>query len=209
MHAQSLSFKHHKNAPYFFKELSFKLERGKMHALHGKNGMGKTVLLSMLAGHAPQEAIVEGHIEGSAALVNQRFDQMIADQFTFQENLQFACMGRFPLPHKRLKPPKLVPAFLERFHIDASKPARLLSGGQRQILSLMMILQRGLDVLLLDEPTAALDEQNAELVFQFLKTLQDITLLVVCHDRDLIDRYADGSHFHIEMDQHSGTRRLS
>ena len=63
------------------------------------------------------------------------------------------------------------------------------SGGQRQILSLMMVLQREFDVLLLDEPTATLDEQNARMVFDFLHTLAEaqITLLVVCHDPELLE----------------------
>ncbi len=74
MQIHQLSFMHHKNAPYFFKDLSFNLEPGKMHALHGKNGMGKTVLLQLLSKKIPPYGIMQGQITGgeNAILVNQR-----------------------------------------------------------------------------------------------------------------------------------------
>ncbi len=211
MKVHQLSFQHHKNSPYFFKDLNFELEPGKMHALHGKNGMGKTVLLSLLSQKIPHQGVMTGQIIGAehSVLVNQRFDQMIADQFSFEENLKFACMNRFPSPFLRLKNPHFCPDFLKQFHIDVSKPAGKLSGGQRQILALLMALQQKKTILLLDEPTATLDEQNAVVVFEFLKTLttQNITLLVVCHQRELINQYANGHHFFLEMDA-EGLRRL-
>ena len=58
-------------------------------------------------------------------------------------------------------------------------------------------------------PTAALDEQNAKIVFEFLKTLtcQGVTQLVVCHDRELVDHYADGQQFQMEI-KSDGLRHL-
>jgi ABC-2 type transport system ATP-binding protein len=210
MKVQQLSFRHHDNTSYFFKDLSFELETGKIHALHGKNGIGKTVLLNILSKNIPPQCIVNGRITGGehVVLVNQRFDNMIADRFSFQENLKFACMNRFPHPFSRLRTANFYPDFVERFHIDVSKPAGKLSGGQRQILALLMVMQQKMDVLLLDEPTATLDEQNAILVFEFLKTLQNVTLLIVCHDRDLVNRYVNGQHLSLEIDP-SGRRRLN
>ena len=84
MQVEALSFKHHKESPYFFKDLSFDLEPGKLHALHGKNGIGKSVLLQILSNKISSDAVVEGRISGvsRALLVNQRFDQMIADVFS-------------------------------------------------------------------------------------------------------------------------------
>jgi len=202
MEVHKLNFKHHKSAPLFFENISFKLDAGKLHALHGKNGIGKTVLFHILSGKISSEAILEGEISNhkNVVLVNQRFDQMIADKFSFAENLKFARMQFFPSPFQSLKEPQYFPELLEKFHIDLNIPAFKLSGGQRQILSLMMVLQRKVEILLLDEPTAALDTLNAEMVFEFLQSLtkQNITLLVVCHDHDLIHRYATGSHLYLE-----------
>lgn len=212
MKVHHLSFKHHPQAPYFFKGLSLELEKGKLHALLGKNGSGKSMLLHLLTHAGPGHGIMEREISGTenAVLVNQRFDQMIADQFTFLENLQFACMGQFAHPFSRLSPIRFFPEFIEPFQIDLSKPAKLLSGGQRQILALLMVLQQQPGLLLLDEPTAALDAQNAKMVFKFLTTLtqQNVTLLVVCHDLQLIEEHVNGLRLCLKVET-DGLRRLA
>lgn len=210
MQVINLSYKHHKEAPYFFQNLSFDLEPGKIHALHGKNGVGKSVLLQLLARKIPPQAIFSGEIGGAekSTLVNQRFDQMIADQFSFHENLQFACMNMFPKLFGGFNEPKFFPDFLDRFDIDYGKAAHKLSGGQRQILALMMVLQKPQSFLLLDEPTATLDDENAHMVFEFLQTLtlKNITFLIVCHDRELMNRYTTGKALFLESD--SGGARI-
>lgn len=212
MEVKQLSYRHTKETPYFFKELSFSLEPGKMHALHGKNGCGKSILLSLLSGRNPPRSVVQGDVTGSdrTLLVNQRFDQMIADQFSFGENLQFASMSRFPAIFSRLKKASVSNELLSKFNIDFHQPVARLSGGQRQILALLMALQQKKGILLLDEPTATLDEENARSVFEFLRmlTLQDTTLLVVCHDKELIEEYANGDHFNLKISA-DGTRTLS
>lgn len=212
MNVKNLYFQHCKNAPFFFQNLSFNLEKGKMNALHGKNGTGKTILLNILHRKIDPQATVRGEFQdiGRAVLVNQRFDQMLADQFTFHENLQFARLGRFPNLFSRLQSPSYLLEVLERFSIDPYQQVRKLSGGQRQILALLMSLQQKTELLLLDEPTATMDEQNAEMVFQFLQTLtkKGMTLLVVCHDQDLVCRYTSGQHLCLETNN-DGIRLLN
>jgi ABC-2 type transport system ATP-binding protein len=195
MQVKSLTYRHHKNGSDFFKDLSIELEPG-IHALHGKNGVGKSVLLNLLS----QE--VKG-----AALMNQQFDQTLASQFSFLENLQFGKLSRFPSPFARLKAADTLLPILETFHINPYLPVYKLSGGQRQILALLVKLQQKADILLLDEPTATLDEENAKMVFEFLRTLTDKTILVVCHDVELVKRYATGKHLRLEMDK-EGVRHL-
>lgn len=211
MQIKNITYRHHKGAPLFFDQLSFDLAPGKIHALHGKNGIGKTVLLHLLTKRVPPQAVLQGEIIGAdeAILVDQRFDEMIANQFSFQDNLRFACMNRFPHPLRGLKEPLFSPEFLEKFQIDPWIPAHKLSGGQRQILALTMVLQKKKSVLLLDEPTAALDEQNARLVFEFFLTLaqKNITLLVVCHDRDLAREFTTGKNYLLHQDA-AGIRRV-
>ena len=197
----NLNYQHVKSTPYFFKNLSFELEKGHIHALHGKNGMGKTVLLNLLCGKAPPESVINGEIIGSCKtmLVNQRFDKMIVEQFTFEENLKFALLKRFPNPFAKLKTPNLHLDILEKFNITPTMPVSRLSGGQRQILSLLMVLLKKVDILLLDEPTATLDEENAKMVFEFLSALteQKVTLLIVCHDRELLNQHVTGKHLQL------------
>lgn len=196
MKIANLNFQHHKQGPYFFRDLSFELEEGQIHALHGKNGVGKSVLLHLLSQQC-----------GEITLLTQQFDQTLVGQFSFLENLQFATLKRFPSPFARLKSYLQMPQLLEKFHIDINLPVYKLSGGQRQILALLMKLQKDTKVLLLDEPTGALDEQNAIMVFEFLQNLKGVTMLIVCHDQELIKRYTTGRHLHLEIDA-NGQRRL-
>ena len=68
----------------------------------------------------------------------------------------------------------------------ADRPMRTLSGGQRQKALLAIALSSDAEVLLLDDPTSALDEENRELVTQILRDETDRTLVVASNDEQLI-----------------------
>ena len=134
---------------------------------------------------------------------------MIADQFSFIENARLAAMAHYPGVTK-LPQATLYPELLQRFGIAMDKPTKLLSGGQRQILAIVMALQKKCSILLLDEPTAALDETNAELVMHFLQDLirtTGLTVIMICHDSDLI-RIFNGVVHTMSSDLH-GVRRIA
>lgn len=211
MEVKNLSYYHSKNSAPFFQDLTFFLEPGKIHALHGKNGVGKTVLLNILSKKSPPHSVTKGEIIGKekSFLVDQRFDQMLADQFSFEENLKFACLDRFPKLFAGFKNPIIDFNFLKKFQLNPSLPVHKLSGGQRQILAVLMALQKSKTILLLDEPTATLDEQNSYMVFEFLRNLaeQNMTILTTCHDRKLINHFANGKHLCLEIDA-AGIRKL-
>lgn len=207
---QNLQFRFEKDKPLFFDGVSFSLERGKIHVLLGQNGSGKSTLLNLLLGkERPSAGSI--HIEGKAALVCQQFDHMIADAFTFEENLRMASVKRFPSPLRSPTLRKRYPSILKRFGIDPKAAVRTLSGGQRQILTFLMAWQQSPTVFLLDEPTCALDEINAQLAFEFYHTLieeEDLTLFVICHDIDLVQRFCNGVQLKIDI-QSDGRRKIS
>src|SRR5581483_218231 len=99
---------------------------------------------------------------------------------------------------------------LDHGNIDMTTPAHLLSGGQRQILAIMMALQKPTRVLLLDEPTAALDNDNAQQVMAFLENITaelNLITLIICHDKELVVTY--GHHSCYELVHHNGIRTFS
>lgn len=217
--AQHLTFRFAKELPIpFFDNLSFDFAANKMHFIRGKNGAGKSTLFRLLRGQVDSTEELSGLITvhgktydlaykndraviaSSISIVHQRFDLMLAGNFTFIENLQLARMPRYP-GLTNFPPPPALPSLVHRFGISADTPASLLSGGQRQILAILMTLQQPATILLLDEPTAALDAKNSTMVMQFiaelLKTRPELTVIIICHDKELVETYAHNQYLDI------------
>jgi putative ABC transport system ATP-binding protein len=221
-----LSFKFSQaTAHYFFSNLTLTCASGKLHFMQGDNGVGKSTLFSILQGTiSGKQIFLDASIELDGTMytsqhnmlphafsryvhtVRQDYDSMIARQFTFMENLQLANLPRFP--GLRRLPSALLVDVVHAFNIDVHTPAHLLSGGQRQLLAILMAMQQQTKILLLDEPTATLDKKNAQLIMQCLQQLAkqlDIIILIICHDKDLVAQYANGSCFFM-MQQENGER---
>ncbi|MFI5333494.1 MAG: ATP-binding cassette domain-containing protein [Candidatus Babeliales bacterium] len=212
---KSLSFKfdaHQKN--YFFKDLTATFTPNTVHMIEGDNGVGKSTFFNILQGEVPPNAFVELSLELDGVsysthhnmmppaftqqvhMVRQQYDSMIASQFSFIENLQLANMGTYP----RMAP--LAHATLldmaASLGIDIHTPAYRLSGGQRQLLAILMALQKPTKLLLLDEPTATLDVKNTQIIMRCLNQLAEqlkVTMLIICHDKELVRMYAHDRSF--------------
>ncbi len=206
----------------FFQDLSIDFKVGRINFICGKNGMGKSTLLKILSGNTKSHE-VQGifkindedydlkRIDNTlpeVGIVSQNFNTMLVDSYSFHENLQFALLAHYP-SLRNLPQALPLPAFVEKYGINFGMPINLLSGGQRQILSILMVLQRSPQVLLLDEPTAALDEENAIIVMDFLEDLckqENITIIAIIHHLDLVKKYADSTYF--ELYQDHGVRSI-
>ncbi len=219
-----LTFAFDKKEPSFFKDMHVAFKPGIINFIQGDNGVGKSTLFRILQGDIHTSEYGSGTItinenqyklpnrvtalKEHVGLIDQQPVHMIADQFTFEQNIQLALLE--PHPFLRTMPalPQL-PDFIKKIAIDYTKPAYLLSGGQKQILSIIMMLQKKKAVILLDEPTAALDETNSHLVFDFLNTVasnSSVIIVVICHDKDLIQRYCNGTYF--KLSKENATRVL-
>jgi ABC-type lipoprotein export system ATPase subunit len=92
---------------------------------------------------------------------------------------------------------------MHEFNLNLKKNVQQLSGGQKQILAIMMALQKPTQILLLDEPTAALDEKNTHMVIQFLNTLaqeRNLIIIIITHDKELTQTYAHNRTITIKKD---------
>ena len=128
---------------------------GEVVALVGPNGAGKSTLLAILAGGLEPTA---GHVERGEGIRVGWMPQRPAHygRLTARENLAlFARLEREP------DPDEAVERLLDSFELPRGRPpAAALSVGNRQRLNLALSLLGDPDVLLLDEPTAALDPRQ-------------------------------------------------
>jgi len=218
---QNLNFSFSCDAKPFFKNMNIDFYASKINFICGKNGMGKSTLLKILSGQIQQNIqgslVFSGQIYDvqklclmpeTVGMVVQNFNSMLVDSYSFYENLQCALLAQFP-SLTSLCVVKQLPQFIDKYGINFDVPISLLSGGQRQILAILMILQKNPKILLLDEPTAALDEENAKIVMDFLQQLsieQDITIIAIVHDKELVRQYAQN--FYSELYQDNDIRKV-
>lgn len=175
-----------------FNNVSFTVNKPGITCVTGKNGVGKSTLFRLL-----QEQIPD------VIMMQQKVDRMLAPSFTVQENLQAAGLGAYPGLSD-------FAALVYNTHgydqIPLERQVNLLSGGQKQIVSLLMCLQQSTAVLLLDEPTAALDEKNAHYFMDFVHNLavkNNIVALCISHDPALVEQFKSNGVLHLE--QRDGT----
>ena len=219
------SFDFDQQGSYFFDDISLNKVKHRLTFIVGKNGVGKSTFFRLLQGIVyPGERIsgilnVNEHsydlsipadrdrLHKKSLILHQQFDAMLVPHFTGEENLRFAQFPQYPGLFQGAKHNNNLKAN-ECLQIPLEKPVHLLSGGQRQLLALVMVTQRPLNILLLDEPTAALDTKNSEYVIQGIATLareNNITILCISHDNEIINRYADHV---IEISETSNGKRI-
>lgn len=174
--------------------VSLDIKAGEFFALLGPSGCGKTTLLRMLAGfEAPDEGrILLGGKDIAQALPHERPINMMFQNYalfphlTVRDNIAFglrrAGMARADIA---MRVAEMV-ALVKLDGLEKRKPDQL-SGGQRQRVALARALARRPQLLLLDEPLAALDKKLRENTQGELMELQrrlGMTFIIVTHDQE-------------------------
>ena len=156
----------------------------------GSNGSGKTTLLRIVAGlAAPTRGTLEVDVD-RARMGFLAHEPLVYRDLTALENLDlFGRLYRVPERRERIG------MLLERFGLWEARGERVstYSRGMVQRLALCRTLLHDPDLLVLDEPYSALDEQGAELLDRELDELVGRrTLVVATHDPQRLERLATG-----------------
>ena len=169
------------------REVSLSAARGELVAVIGPNGAGKTTLLSILAGIQKPD---EGSVSKAPAEIGWVPQQTgLYGKLTVAENLAlFARLERVP------DPADTVDRMLELSDLRdrADDQVGTLSGGNRQRVNIAIGLLARPEVLLLDEPSAALDPRQRERLWEFILRLaaEGTTVVYATHNVQEADRYA-------------------
>lgn len=188
-------------------DVSFSLEAGKIFALLGSNGAGKTTVLKSLNGSLP---IADGNIFLNGKSLNKFSRREIAKEIAViaQETetkfpvsvLEFVLAGRFAHDsgfgwetEKDLQTAIdcLTSCDLENYE---TRQMNQLSGGERQRVVLARALATEAKILLLDEPTANLDLAHQAMTFHLVREQckqNDSAAIVITHDLNLAAEFAD------------------
>ena len=185
-------------------DVSLELRSGEVHALIGENGAGKSTLMRVLYGLYPPDSgsiSVRGQAVRIASprdalalgigMVHQHF--VLVDPFTVAENVTLGDEGG-PILHahdaeQRVK----ILADSYGFNIDPTAVVEGLSVGEEQRVEILKALYRGVDILILDEPTAVLTPTETTDLFENLRQLRadGKTIVFISHKLDEVLAIAD------------------
>ena len=166
-----------------FENVDLLIEPGARLAIVGPNGSGKSTLLDIIAGRREPAA---GEVQRGKTVVVGFADQHSSD-------LPPDAIVRKLVAGPHREPDFEDRALLERFWFDTTAqyaPVRMLSGGERRRLQLVMVLATQPNLLILDEPTNDLDLDTLRSLEAFLDDWPG-ALVVASHDRAFLDRVAD------------------
>jgi ABC-2 type transport system ATP-binding protein len=170
------------------KGVSLSAGRGELLAVIGPNGAGKTTLLSIVAGIQRPDAGGVSHAPGDIGWVPQQ--PALYGKLTVAENL-----GLFARLEGVGDRSATVDRMLELTDLRGRADDQVgeLSGGNRQRVNIAIGLLAEPEVLLLDEPSAALDPRQRERLWEFILRLagEGTTVVYATHNIQEADRYAD------------------
>ncbi len=180
------------------------LRQGEVHALLGENGAGKTTLMNILYGlyqpdegeiivrgkkidlHSPNDAIAAG-----IGMVHQHF--MLVPVFTVTENVMLGDEStRFGGLLDRKKAAERIMEISQTYGLEVNPDSyiRDLPVGVQQRVEIIKLLYRNADILIFDEPTAVLTPQEADKLFEIMRSLtkQGKSIIFITHKlREVLD----------------------
>jgi simple sugar transport system ATP-binding protein len=177
------------------------IHQGEIRALLGENGAGKTTLISILCGqYLPDSGhvVVRGHrltlgspraaLQAGIGVVHQDF--RLVPRFTVTENV---VLGTNAWGNRQTEEDVAARARAAGFRLEPRTPAWALSVGELQQLAILKLLYRGLDILILDEPTAMLSPPQADALFISMRRLaaEGKSIIFITHRLREVSEVAD------------------
>ena len=180
--------------------VNLQVMKGEMVAIMGPSGSGKTTLLHVLTG-------VDTPDDGEIVIGGETFSQLTEEEKAFfrRKHMGMIFQDFQLLESLTVKENILLPLILERKEADiqqerfsriadvlgieklADKGITEISGGQKQRVAIARAVVKESEIILADEPTGALDEENGRNVMKVLKELNESgkTVIIVTHDNKI------------------------
>ncbi len=185
-------------------DASFHLNKGEIHAILGENGAGKSSLMNVLCGiYTPEYGHIE--IDSRPVVFNSPADALkrgigmvpqhfkLVDVMTAAENIIAGSKGGFWLSEKQIVEEIKTKSEAFGFRIDPHKKVYDMSVAEKQSLEIFKVLQRGADILILDEPTAVLTPQEIDNLFKVIENMRKRghSIVIITHKLEEVMRVSD------------------
>lgn len=184
--------------------VSLSLEPGEIHGILGENGAGKSTLMKILSGFATRTSGSIFFNGQPIAFTNTGEAARLGIGMLYQDPLDFpnlSVLDNFMLGHTgrlRLHRKKIRPYFISHsesfhFHLNPETAVKRLTVGERQQLELLRLLALGVEVLILDEPTTGISEEQKDVLYAALRRLAAAgkTVVLVSHKLEDVEALCD------------------
>ncbi len=187
--------------------VTFELGRGEVHALIGENGAGKSTMMKILSGAIAPDAgrmEIDGHpyapagpadgLRGGISMIYQELT--LAPHLTVEENIMLGRETHAAGWLDRKTMTRQVREALELVHhpeISPGIPVRKLSVGAKQVVEIARALLNRSRIVVMDEPTSSLSQEDSQRLFEIIRTLQDqdVSVIYISHFLEEVQRVAD------------------
>jgi len=185
-----LYFKYNQQSPWIFKDINFVFNKGDKVYIKGDSGCGKTTLFKLILGSLqPNKGTIS--VFGSTNTETIRDNISLVDQHsklfndTIYNNIKYSNNASVQDVKKILKSlnTNIFDKLPNGIHTQVGVDSSFMSGGQRQLIILLRTYFRKAKIVLMDEPIAAVDENNVSLILKMINMIsKDRTLLVISHN---------------------------
>jgi ABC-type sugar transport system ATPase subunit len=187
--------------------VNFNIRKGEFHSLVGENGAGKSTLMKILSGVYTEyggQILLRGKRaafsgirdaeEAGIAIIHQELN--LVYELSVMENIY---LSSFPNKWGPLIDYRKMEAdtkdLLGRFRLDISpwELVRNISVGKQQMVEIAKAVAKKADILIFDEPTSALTEQETEFLFKIIESLRSegVTIIYISHRMEELFRFSD------------------
>jgi ABC-type bacteriocin/lantibiotic exporter with double-glycine peptidase domain len=197
---ENISFKFDKNLPNIISKFNFEIMVGEKIAIKGKTGSGKSTLANIVAGLiSPTQGkiLVDGieinsenlkNWQKNIAIVPQTVflnDATVLENIAIAQNFSSIDLEKAKNSAELAQINTFIQSLPNKYMEEVGERGVRFSGGQRQRMGIARALYRNVKVIILDEPTNALDSKTEKLVMDSIsKISKDITVLMISHSNE-------------------------
>jgi ATP-binding cassette, subfamily B, bacterial PglK len=195
---KDLNFKYPNEEKKIITNLNFEVKKNTLFGIHGESGSGKSTLINLILGLInPESGQIKcddidiskninswqdliSYVPSSYLLLNSELKKNVAYGEKIFEINETHVVSALKNAQLYMSQNKLDPNFF------IEEDGKNLSAGQIQRVCISRAFYRNTPILILDEPTSNLDKENSHKIISLIKSIKDLTTIIVSHDHNII-----------------------